>query len=101
MQSIDGNTIYKFDDDDIELSDQLDFSGKDLSGMDFSDCVLRNADFSGCDLSGANFNSCIMNYCNFSGATLSGAIFIGADLSFSNIFDADTSTCDMTNAVLP
>jgi Pentapeptide repeats (9 copies) len=78
----------------IEAIENADFSGLDLSGIDFWDAGLRGANFSGCILRNAGFMGAGLNFANFEGADLTGADFRSAfvdDAIFkgANLTDAD------------
>lgn len=83
----------------------IDFSGSDLSEVDFCD-----ANLSGSDLSGAILCKADLRRINFSGANLRGADLCGAKLSKTNfhganlhdtyLVDADLSCSDLSDANL-
>lgn len=58
-------------------------TNEDLSGRDFSGCMLGYADFSGSKLNGANFKGAYLYGANFETADLQGANFNGARIANS------------------
>jgi uncharacterized protein YjbI with pentapeptide repeats len=73
-----------------------DFSGLDLSGVDFrgyhyvnNETILRNADFRGCNLTGAEFGSAILDGSDFTGARLQRVSFVTASVRQAILVDAD------------
>ena len=94
----------------IRLKSNLDFAGRDLSGVNFTgveigqgssfananlqganftNSSMNFTDFTGSNLQGANFSYAVLNGSNFNGADFSGAIFEGAHLVSSNFTNAD------------
>jgi hypothetical protein len=53
--------------------DEIDASGRSLTGADFSRTFLTNVDFTGADLSNAIFKDAELRNVNFSGANLTGS----------------------------
>ena len=58
-----------------------DFSGANLTGVDFSRSDLRDCNFSGANLTGADFENVDVSGSDFTGAILEGARFPGANLA--------------------
>ena len=86
--------------DVVEYTDELDFSGQDLSGMDlekrdFSGAILTGADLSGTDLSFAD-----LSYADLSGANLQDADLYGAYLEGANLAYADLRNADLRRAYM-
>ena len=106
---------------------ETDFSGLDLSGVDFrgyysvnNETILRNANFRGCNLADAEFGSAILDGADFTGANLqrasfvtaslrdaiftesdvNGARFYQSDLSGARLAGADLSTTSITGCTL-
>jgi uncharacterized protein YjbI with pentapeptide repeats len=102
-----------------------DFSGLDLSGVDFRgyyavdyETNLRNVNFSNCNLQRAEFGAAILDGADFTGANLEGATFVTAslkqatllrvnlkgthfyqtDLSGAKLAHADLSSADITGS---
>ena len=91
----------------IELTG-ANFSYADLTGSDFGEAVLNEVDFTGCDLtsvnfsraniSAANFSNTIMNGTKFNSSTVEDSDFADADLSGTDFSDADLSSSDFALA---
>ncbi len=81
--------------DVVEYTDELDFSGQNLSGMD-----LRNRDFSGAILTGADLSGADLSFSDLRNADLSGANLQDANLYGAYLWDADLSFADLYNADL-
>jgi uncharacterized protein YjbI with pentapeptide repeats len=64
----------------------LDFSGLQLSHLDFRGGWFADCNFDFCDLSGSDFSVAVLHEATFINATLTGALFDGAGL-----FEADFS----------
>ncbi len=69
----------------IDGMEKPDFSGKDLSGMNFQAQNLKGANFSGANLSGASFLRADLTGAVFTGANLKGADFSGAHLKDAHL----------------
>lgn len=65
----------------------LDFSGKNLNGYDFSRCWVGRIKLVKSDLSNTNFMQSIMRDCDLSGSDISSANFRSADLQTSVMRD--------------
>lgn len=71
---------------DLDLDEGvLGFDGADLSGIDFSGCVIY-ASFRAAKLRGANFSHASVKTCDFTGADLAGARFEGSAIDAA-VFD--------------
>ncbi len=68
-----------------EGKSRTDFSGKDLSGMNFQAQDLKGVNFSGANLSGASFLRADLTGAIFTGANLEGADFSGAHLKDAHL----------------
>jgi uncharacterized protein YjbI with pentapeptide repeats len=73
-----------------------DFSGLDLSGINFWDCELTRANFSGCVLRDATFVAAGLDYANFEGADLTGADFREAIVKNANFTGANLTKVDFS-----
>jgi len=81
----------------------LDFTGRNLRGIDFSDCFLEQCRFDQCDLRGANLSGSIAARAGFIGADLSGcdlsnASIGGADLTRARLNGAQLKDCEYSGA---
>lgn len=70
----------------------------DLSGLDFSNTILRAASLNGANLSGSNFDGAVLSQAWMIGADLSGASLVGAELFQTQLSKADLSDTNFTNA---
>lgn len=80
-----------------------DFSGLDLSGVNFMNAILEGVNFSNADLSeacliGANLWDAILENANLQGVDFTDAKLIGADLCGANLEGANLTETDFTNA---
>jgi len=102
------------------LAERRSFAGCDLSGLeltrlDFSGCLLREAilqganlgevnfsraDLSGAVIAGANLHGATCNGANFAEADLTSAWLVSADLSGTNLQGADLTDAKLRNAVM-
>ena len=73
------------------------FSGLDLSGLDFSNTILYKANFSGSNLTDCTFINTFLEEANFDSALLNNTIFIDSDLSRANFSNADLSNSKLSN----
>ena len=78
----------------------LDVSQRDLTTLDATTAILRNAVFRGCDLTDARFDEANLSNAHFEGAILSGASFEGADCEGASFSGADLRGADFTDASL-
>lgn len=78
----------------VEFRNQ-DFSGADMSGVDFQMCFFRECDFTRANLSNADFTGCLLYACDFTEADLTVANFEMADISDSIFTDADVTGADL------
>ena len=76
------------------------WSGRNLSGWDFSSSVLNNCDFTGSDIAGSNFSSAVLNNCSMQGANARGASFVAAVLNNCTLDNALVDGADFTGARL-
>lgn len=93
----------------IDLA-EVNFSGRDLSGINLShfDCsnanfagaTLTSARFDGASLSGANFRNATLDQASFEAADLHGADFASADLTNASVVNANISTANFYSAIL-
>ncbi len=98
IKNTDEYAEYKKSASELDLS-ELDFSGKTLNEIDFSDADLTSANFSECqmteckftntDLTSADFARANLVECDFSESLLNGTDFSYATVSFCNFTDAD------------
>jgi hypothetical protein len=58
----------------------LDLSGRDLRGYDFSRCWIGRVSFASANVSGCDFSQSIFRECDFTRANIRGANFYAADL---------------------
>lgn len=70
----------------------------DLSGLDFSNAILRATSLNDANLSGSNFDGAVLSQAWMIGADLSGASLIGAELFQTQLGRANLSDTDFTNA---
>jgi len=70
----------------------------DLSGLDFSNAILRATSLNGANLSGSTLDGAILSQSWMIGANLSGASLVGAELFQTQLSQADLSDTDFTNA---
>ncbi len=79
-----------------------DFSGGTFDGVDFSHADLHHANFQNARLTGCDFSYAILTNVDFTGAKMSGCQFTGAQMTAAVIRSVlDTCTgCDFTNANL-
>ena len=89
----------------IEVNDDANLSGADLSDADLrhanlSGANLRHADLSDADLSDADLSDADLRHANLSGANLSGANLSDADLRYADLSDADLRYADLSDADL-
>ncbi len=73
-----------------------DFSGLDLSGINFWDTGLRRVNFSGCILKDATFVAAGLDYANFEGADLTGSDFREASVENANFTAANLTNVDFS-----
>jgi len=76
----------------------VNFSGLDLTGVDFWGSRLVNANFSGAILSGALFGGDTGAQVDLSGVNFSGATMIGTNLSDMYLYVVDFDGANLTNA---
>lgn len=81
------------------------FRGANLAGAAFSEADLRNADFTGAEMKAFGARGSDLSGARFGGADLTGARLaevrlVGADLSNTNLTGADVSGSDLTGANL-
>lgn len=74
---------------------RADFSGLDLTGIDFKGVNLAGADFSGADMTSADLRGTRLRGADFTGATLAGA-----NLTNATIQEADFSGADLRGATI-
>ena len=84
---------------DEEGGELADFSGLDLSGVDFSDCILMEALFNDCDLTGANFSNSLLCYAEFTGANCSYVDFSDADMTGAELRGANLMNANFDNVI--
>lgn len=82
------------------LKKTRNFSGRDLSGFDFSNMTLQFVDFSGCNLTDANFTGADLNGATFFGAILHNTNFSDANLRYSNLDKTDMRGATFSGAHL-
>ena len=76
------------------IFEDLDLSGRKMTGVDLSDSTFRNVDFTGAGLGIAIFDNAVLENVSFEGADLGGASF--TDATLKNVsFDRS----DLTGAV--
>ena len=73
-----------------DTSDAMDFSGRELDGVDLRDFDLR----------GARFDGAILTNVELRGVDLTGASFQGATLYFVDLRETTLEKVDLTNAVI-
>ena len=78
--------------------DNQDLAFVDFSGVDFSDCSLKNANFSNCNLTGAKFTNANLSGANLTNTNLTNADFTGANLSGANLSGASTNGTILTSS---
>ncbi|HEY0137366.1 MAG TPA: pentapeptide repeat-containing protein [Nannocystis sp.] len=86
-------------------SDRGSFAGQDLTGIDLSTHVMRQADFSRASLRNADLHGARLDGCDFSSARLDHADLAGASLrnawfKAASLVDADLRDADLTGAFL-
>ena len=72
----------------------VDFSGADLTGIDFSDVTFRACEFNGADFNDNNFNSVSFVQCDFIGANINNSNFDVA--TFHNVNFQNAEIIDVT-----
>ena len=78
----------------------LDVSQRDLSMLDATASILRNAVFRGCNLTDARFGQANLSNAHFEHAILCGTRFEGADCEGASFAGADLREADFTAASL-
>jgi uncharacterized protein YjbI with pentapeptide repeats len=84
----------------VEVKDDADLSGANLSYANLSYANLSYANLSGANLSYANLSGANLSYANLSGANLSGANLSDANLSGANLRRANLSDANLSGANL-
>lgn len=77
------------------VSEPLDLSGQDCSGMN-----LYAMNFKGAICKGTNFSRASLEWCDFSEANCEGAIFSEADLSYSKFEEANCAEVKLDHALM-
>jgi hypothetical protein len=77
---------------------RLDFSGCNLSGVNFEGALLRGANFRNANCTGAIFDGADLQEVNFEMANLKGSSFVGADLRNSCLEYCVARGADFTKA---
>lgn len=111
-QAASSSSITRSAGDEVETKD---FSGQDLTGVEFTNVVLENANFSNANLRGAVFNGALLEDANlhnvdfrqgiaylvkFKNADLSDSLFTDAMMLRSVFENVDVTGVDFTNAIL-
>jgi len=85
---------------DRRICVECDFSGMDLSDVNFKESFLERCDFEGANLQDANFKYADLKGANFRNANLTDAYLKGADLYNANLAGANLKGADLKNAAL-
>jgi hypothetical protein len=83
-----------------KIVNYLKKGGFEFSGCDFRFLPQMRLDFSGCNLSGVNFEGAILGGANFFNANCTGAIFDGANLKEANFEQANIKGASFVGADL-
>ena len=79
---------------------KVNFSGKNISGADFNRAILSNANFSKSELVACDFSSAQLDSANFSEADLFLSDLSWSNLEGANFRDADLHAVDLEGALL-
>ncbi|MCB0346609.1 MAG: pentapeptide repeat-containing protein [Bdellovibrionales bacterium] len=74
------------------------FKGANLSKVDFTNAMLAGADLSGANLTSANLTSANLSKVDLTTTTLTGATMVGINLSGANLSQVHLSGYDISNA---
>ena len=98
--SVSYNEFKKETNDDLDLS-ELDFSGKEIYDIDFTDAdmvdssffeaTITKCSFVNCDLTSVDFSRAKIIECDFSDSLLNGTNLSYATVDYCNFSDADMS----------
>ncbi|WP_310488390.1 pentapeptide repeat-containing protein [Chamaesiphon sp. VAR_69_metabat_338] len=97
------------------LPNDADFTGKDLTGYEFTQATVRNGkfananltgvsliggNFESADMSGANLTNSLLDTARFTHVNLTNAILVGASTSVTNFDGAIINGADFTDVML-
>ena len=84
---------------EIELKD-ADFSGWDLSYMDFTLCIFKNVCFDGADMSYTTVENALFDKCSLRGANFQNANLKSAAMRYNDLTGANIKGANLFAAVL-
>ena len=82
---------------EMQVLDNKDYSGQNLSGENFFADRIVNSDFSNANLAGANFRYAVLENVDFINADLTGANFAYAEIKYSDFTGADLTDIYASN----